>query len=65
MKTKFLLGLFALTLSTAAFAAEPAPAPKKECACCKKDDQGKMACCKDAKSGDEHQGHDMGGMDHK
>ena len=66
MKTKYLLGALALTLSTAAFAAEPTPAPKKEC-CCEKDEQGKMACCKDkdAKSGDEHNGHDMGGMDHK
>ena len=56
--TKFLLGALALTLSSTAFAAEPAPAPKKEC-CCKKDEQGKMACCKD-KAGDEHAGHDMG-----
>ena len=66
MKTKYLLGALALTMSTAAFAAEPAP-PKKECCCCKKDEQGKMACCKDkdAKSGDEHKGHDMGGMDPK
>ncbi len=66
MKTKYLLGALALTMSTAAFAAEPAPAPQKEC-CCKKDEKGKMACCKDkdAKSGDEHIGHDMGGMDHK
>ena len=66
MKTKYLLGALALTMSTAAFAAEPAP-PKKECCCCKKDDQGKMACCKDKadKAGDEHKGHDMGGMDHK
>ena len=65
MKTKYLLGALALTMSTAAFAAEPAP-PKTEC-CCKKDEQGKMACCKDKadKAGDEHNGHDMGGMDHK
>ena len=67
MKTKYLLGALALTMSTAAFAADPAPAPEKECCCCKKDKHGKMACCKDkdAKSGDEHKGHDMGGMDHK
>ena len=66
MKTKYLLGAIALTMFTTAFAAEPAPAPKKECCCCKKDEQGKMACCKDkdAKS-DDHAGHDMGGMDHK
>ncbi len=67
MKTKYLLGALALTMSTAAFAAEPAPAPKKECCCCKKDEQGKMACCKDKteKPGEDHNGHDMGGMDHK
>lgn len=66
MKTKYLLGAFALTMSTTAFAAEPAPAAKKECCCCKKDEQGKMACCKnkDAKS-DDHAGHDTDGMDHK
>ena len=46
---------------------DPAPTPEKECCCCKKDEHGKMACCKDkdAKSSDEHKGHDMGGMDHK
>ena len=66
MKTKYRLGAIALTMVTTAFAAEPAPAPKKECCCCKKDEQGKMTCCKDkdAKS-DDHAGHDMGGMDHK
>ncbi len=58
--TKYLLGALALTLWSTAFAAEPAPAPKKEC-CCKKDEQGKMACCKD-KAGDEHARHDMGAM---
>ncbi len=69
MKTKYLLGALALAMSTTAFAAgaAPAPAPEKECCCCKKDEHGKMACCKEkvAKSGDEHKGHDMGGMDHK
>lgn len=67
MKTKYLLGAIALTMSTAAFAADPAPAPEKECCCCKKGEDGKMACCKDKgeKSGDEHKGHDMGGMNHK
>jgi hypothetical protein len=67
MNIKYLFGALALTMSTAAFAAEPAAAPNKECCCCKKDEQGKMACCKekDAKSGDEHKDHDMGGMDHK
>lgn len=65
MKTKYLLGALALSMSTAAFAADPAPAPKKEC-CCKGKD-GKMECCKDkdGKSGDDHAGHDMNGMDHK
>lgn len=67
MKTKYLLGALALTMSTTAFAAEPAPAPEKQCCCCKKDEQGKMACCKDkaATSRDEHKDHDMSGMDHK
>lgn len=66
MKTKYLLGALALTMSTAAFAAEPAPAPEKECCCCKKDEQGKMACCKDKDAKpDDHAGHDMGGMDQK
>ena len=67
MTIKYLLGALALTASSAAIAAEPAPAPKMECCCCKKDDQGKMACCKDkaGQSGDEHKGHAMGGMDHK
>lgn len=66
MNIKYLLGALALTVSTSALAAEPAPAPTKEC-CCKKDEQGKMACCKDkdAKSGDEHKGHDMTDKDHK
>lgn len=66
MKPKYLLGALALTMSTAAFAGDPAPIAEKDCCCCKKDEHGKMACCKDkdAKSGDEHKGHDMGGMDH-
>ena len=66
MKMKMLLGALALTVSGAAFAAEP-PAPKKEC-CCKKDEAGKMACCKDdAKASEKsgHEGHDMGDMDAK
>ena len=66
MKIKYLLGALALTMSSTAFAAEPAPEPKKECCCCKKDDAGKMSCGKnkDAKT-DEHAGHDMGNMDKK
>ena len=65
MFMKTMLGALALTVSTAAFAAEPAPpAPKKECCCCKKGEDGKMTCRdKDAKSGHEgHEGHDMDGM---
>lgn len=67
MKIKYLLGALALTMSSAAFAADPAPAPEKECCCCKKDEQGKMKCCKDKaeKKGDDHAGHDKDGMDHK
>ncbi len=67
MTMKNLFGAMALTISSAAFAAEPAPAPEKECCCCKKDANGKMACGKDkaGQAGDEHEGHDMGGMDQK
>ncbi len=66
MTIKYLLGALALSVSSAALAADPAPAPKKE-SCCKTDDQGKMACCKDKaeQSGDEHKGHGIGAMDHK
>ena len=66
MELNYLLGAFALTLSTAAFAAEPPSAPKKEC-CCKTDEHGKMACCQDKAeaASDDHAGHAMGGMDHK
>lgn len=63
MKIKMLIGAIALTLSGVTFAAEPS-APKKEC-CCKKGEDGKMACCEDkAKTSDEssHQGHEMGNM---
>lgn len=42
---KTILGALALTLSTTAFAAEPAN-PPKECCCCKKDGE-KMACCEE------------------
>ncbi len=70
MKIKMLIGAMALTLSGAAFAAEPAePAAKKEC-CCKKGEDGKMACCKDKDGGKAaeksgHEGHDMGDMKSK
>lgn len=64
MKMNYLLGALALTLSTAAFAAEPAPTPKKECCCCNKVEHGKMVCCKDetGKTGGDHAGHNMSGM---
>ena len=67
MNTKYLLVTLALIMSTAALAADPAASPEKEWCCCKKDEQGEMACCKDKaeKSGDKHKGHDLGGMDHK
>ena len=74
MLIRILTGAVALTLSTAAFAAEPASdKPKMEC-CCKKGDDGKMACCEKKAKGDTeaatdgddkaHDGHDMGGMSH-
>lgn len=65
MKTKMILAALALTMSGAAFAAEP-PAPEKQC-CCKKGEDGKMACCKDKaeKAGEQgHEGHDMKDMKH-
>lgn len=66
MKIKYLLGAIALTMSTASFAAEPAPAPEKEC-CCKKDEHGKMGCSKDKAdaAGAEHKDHDTSGMRHR
>ena len=66
MKTKMILAALALTMSGAAFAAE-SPAPEKECCCCKKGEDGKMACCKDKaeKAGEQgHEGHDMKDMKH-
>ena len=68
MKIGMLIAAMAVTVSSGALAAEVAkPEMKMEC-CCKKDEQGKMACCKDkAKEGEKtgHQGHDMKGMNHK
>ena len=66
MKIKHILGALAFTMSTTAFAVEPAPAPNKEC-CCKKDAHGKMACCKDKaeQTGDDHTGHSEGGSGHQ
>lgn len=66
MKTKMFLAALALTMSGAAFAAEP-PAPEKQRCCCKKGEDGKMACCKDKaeKAGEQgHEGHDMKDMKH-
>ena len=65
MKAKYLLCALALGASTSAFAAEPAPAPKKEC-CCKKDEQGKMACCKEeAEKAEDHSAHAVDTKEHK
>jgi len=56
-------------ISSGALTAEVAkPDAKMECCCCKKDEHGKMACCKDkARDGEKtsHDGHDMEGMNHK
>jgi hypothetical protein len=70
MIIKTIIGAFALSISTAAFAAETAPpAPEKECCCCEKNADGKMACCdKHKKAGVSHEGHeskDMDGMSHQ
>ena len=69
MKIRVMIGALALGVSTGAFAAEAAnPAPKKECCCCKKDEYGRMACCKDEANGSEktgQEGHDMEGMNYK
>lgn len=66
MNIKYLLGAFALVVATPAFAAEPVAEPKKEC-CCKKDDQGKMACCKEkaGQTGEDHSKHTDGPMKHR
>lgn len=63
------MAAMAVTVSSGALAAEVAkPETKMECCCCKKDEHGKMACCKDkAKEGEKtvREGHDMRGMNHK
>ena len=68
MRIRMLIAATAFTISSGALAAEVAePETKMEC-CCKKGEQGKMACCKDkAKDGAKtgHEGHDMEGMNHK
>jgi hypothetical protein len=46
----------AVTISSGALAAEVAkPESKMECCCCKKDEHGKMACCKDKPSKPKNQ----------
>lgn len=69
MKIRLMIAAMAVTVSSGAVAAEVAkPETKMECCCCKKDEHGKMACCKDeAKEGENagHEGHDMEGMNHK
>ncbi|WP_411290307.1 hypothetical protein [Sphingorhabdus sp.] len=69
MTLKMMISVLALTLSTVAMAAEVAkPDAKMECCCCKKEQQGKMDCCKDKAKDSEkagHEGHDMDGMNHK
>lgn len=69
MKVHALIGAMALLISSGVMAAEVAqPEAKKECCCCKKDEHGKMACCKDKANETEktgHEGHDMEGMHHK
>jgi hypothetical protein len=59
MKISILLTTFAMALATPALAAEPASEPAKECCCCDKDSDGKMACCKDkdSKPAGQHRGH--------
>ena len=68
MNYKIFALVLALGAPIVAQAAEPAPAPKKEC-CCENGADGKMKCCdkmKDGKAGDaDHDGHDISGMDHK
>ncbi len=45
MFKKVIISAIALTISTAAFAADaPVATPKPECSCCKKDKDGKMTC---------------------
>ena len=68
MNIRMLIAAMAITASSGALAAETTKAESKMECCCKKDEHGKMACCKDkakeaGKTG--HEGHDMDGMDHK
>ena len=64
MIKKLIIGAIALTISTSAFAAEtPVPTPAPACSCCKKGEDGKMACCEKheatGQTGADHHGHAM------
>lgn len=69
MKIGMLIAAMAVTVSSGALALEVAKTETKmKCCCCKKDEHGKMACCKDkAKEGENagHESHDMEGMNQK
>jgi len=59
MKTAKLIGAaFALTFSTAAFAASDCC---KEMTCCADKDGKKTCCCDKDKKTEDHSGHDMSG----
>lgn len=62
MKKFIIISALALGLPAVAYA-EDATAPKKEC-CCKKGEDGKMACCKDKDKKPGEHDHDMKGMGH-
>ena len=66
MIIKYLLGAVALTMSTAAFAQEPAPTTEAECCCCKEGGNGEMACCEDHAGQAEggHAEHGEGSANH-
>lgn len=64
MIKSILVGAFALTISTSALAADvPSPTAEPACSCCKKNEEGKMACCDKqesaGQSGADHHGHSM------
>lgn len=68
MNTKYLLGAFAFTMSTAAFAHEAAPTADQECSCCKEGEHAEMDCCAEdgaQPEGDhaDHADHSAGGAD--
>lgn len=66
MKTTYLLGALALTMSSVAFAHETATTPEHECCCCKEGEHGEMDCCAEEGAQPEsdhtdHAGHSEGG----